>query len=184
MPRSLPIPYAPNPVPSQLEDVPRYLYDELTRIKEALVAEPVAFAISDDTSEPIGPTINWQILFDDGQSPNWEFPGGEYDPATGRWTCPKGGLHSVDLQMEISAFGSGNKNYYGGLRVHVERDGLIIDTFESTDGGDDDIPLGVTLTGMIPLLQGDVVYCEATIVHENQTGLVDVSLGWQILWLA
>lgn len=184
MTKSLSIPYAPNPVPGQVEDLPRYIYDELARIKEALVAQPVSFDIANpDHQLAIGTTPNWEIGMI-GIDPRWEVPGGEFDSATGRWTCPKSGLYQVNAHAEVAPFGSGNKIYYAGIRLQHERDLAIVETFESTDGGDDDIPLGVTLSGLVPLLQGDVLYTEWTAVHENQTGTVTAKAAWQILWQA
>lgn len=172
-------PYFPNIVPTNLEDIPRFLNEELERIRQALVAQPVACSVEEDGTVVIGPTVNWQTVFI-GVTPSWEAPGGDFDPATGAWTCSQYGLYSMSLQMEVAPFGAGNKDYYAGVAIIRDRGGALT-RWESTDGTADNIPLGVTLSGLLPAEKGDVFHCEATAVHENQTGTVDISIGWQIL---
>jgi hypothetical protein len=179
MSRSISIPYQPNIVPTDPNELPRWLDVELNKIALALIAQPVAMAVKDEGPVIIGPAINWQTLFI-GNSPDWDVPGGDFNSTTGEWTCPESGLYSIDLQMEVAPFGLGNKNYYAGIAVVIDSGGTIT-RYESTDGGDDNIPLGVSLSGLAPLLQGDVLHTEGTIVHENQTGTVDVKIGWQVL---
>ena len=181
MPRSIPVPYYPYPIPTNLEDIPRYLYEELQRIQVALLAQPVAFAINDTEAFNVTTAVTWERLFDDGVVvPVWSVPGGEFDNTTGTWTCPQSGLYDISIHMEVSPFGAGNKVYYAGLRLNVVQDG-VPDTVESTDGGDDSIPLGVTLTGLIALLYGDTLSVDATVVHDQFVGTSDINVGWQIM---
>ena len=182
MTRSLSLPYDPNPVPSSVEELPAFLFDELRRISLALYATPVTFADRESETIEIGPAVIWRRLFDTGGTPIWEVPGGQFDNATGIWTCPQKGLYSMSATITVQPFGGvGGKSYYAGLRMTVEQNAAIVYQIETSDGGFDDVPLGVTLSGMIPLQQGDQVYVDAAVVHENQTGTVDVVDSWQII---
>ena len=181
MSRSLPLPYNPNPVPSNRDDLPRYIYDELVRIKESFIAQPTALAIEDSFDYPVTTVLTWERMFDGGVVvPTWDVPGGGFDNTTGEWTCPQYGLYSVNVQMTVQPYGSGNKDYYAGLRLYIDRGG-IIEYRESTDGGDDAIPLGVTLNGLLPIQQGDVLAVDAAVVHDIFVGVAPVDIAWQIL---
>ena len=180
MARPLQQEYDPNPVPSNLDDIPRFLFEELERIKVALYAQPVALSINETGTWAVTTVVTWETLFI-GETPGWEVPGGGFDSTTGIWTCPQAGLYDFGLQAEIEPFGGGNKNYYAGLRLFVRHPDLSIDTYESTDGGADDVPLGVSLSGLIPLVSGDELLAEMTIVHEIFVGSVNYEARMQIL---
>ena len=174
--------YYPLPVPTEPPGLPRYLEEELERIKNALYAEPVSLSVSDTGTITIDPTPGYERLFDDGtQTPTWEVPGGSFDNTTGEWTNPQDGLYSVGLQLPVDAFGPGNKTYFASTRITQVRDSAIINQWEATDGGDDDVPLSVSQTGLVFLQAGDVLYTEAQAVHEQFTGTATYSVGWQIL---
>ena len=100
MSRSVVIPYTPNIVPSDPIDLPRYLDDELNRISQALVAQPVALSISDTGVITVTVLVNWQKVFV-SVTPEWDVPGGDFDPTTGTWTCPQTGLYQLGYQCEI-----------------------------------------------------------------------------------
>lgn len=178
MARSLSVPYSPAPVPRNPDDLPRYLEDEFQRIRQALIAQPVAFSIQEDGTLPVDNVLVWeQILI--GTDAEWDVPGGGWDPVTGMWTCPQAGLYQITYSIEVGAFGSGNKNYYAAIAIDIS--GSTVERYETTDGGDDDIPLGVILTGLVFMLQGALVQFEASVVHENQTGTVPGHAVAQIL---
>lgn len=178
MARSLSVPYSPAPVPRNPDDLPRYLEDEFQRIRQALIAQPVAFTISEDYLIAIDTVENWQTVFI-GVEPFWDIPGGGWDSTTGLWTCPQSGLYQLSVTLEVQAFGGGNKNYYAGLAIVIT--GEDPRRLESIDGGDDDVPLGVSLMGQVFLWQGDTLRFEATVVHENGTGNVDATVAAQVL---
>jgi len=179
MPKSLPYVYKPDPSPYTLDDVPRYLEQELNRIAQALIAQPVAMAVEEVGDYIVYTFPNWVRVFV-GVAPSWDVPGGDFDSATGYWTCPQRGLYSIDANLEVQPYGSGNKNYYAGVRIYRDAGGVITYN-ETTDGGVDDIPLGVNLSGLIPLDQGDILAVEITIVHETFVGTAPYDIGWQIL---
>jgi hypothetical protein len=182
MPRSLKQPYYPHPVPTDITDLPRYLRDEFDRISNSLVPEPVALSVSEADAFLVTTVVTWADLFI-GEVPGWEVPGGQFDQATGIWTNPKEGLYSIDLSMEVAPFGAGNKNYFAGVRILFTGPGAPI-TLTSTDGGDDSIPLGVTLSGLVPLNVGTTIECEATIVHDQFIGSADYFASLQIINVA
>lgn len=179
MPRSLSVPYYPNPTPLDAEDLPRYLEDEVRRIREAMIAQPVAMTVDEIDSIVVTTDINWLQVFI-GETADWDVPGGSWDPTTGVWTCPQSGLYSTDLQAEIQPFGAGNKNYYAGIAITRDRGGALL-RWENTDGGDDAIPLGVTLSGLVPYLQGDKIHAELTVVHDQFVGVADYKISMQLL---
>ena len=178
MTRSLQEQYYPAPVPTRAEDLPRYLESEFMRIRESLIAQPVALSVTETGTYDVTTTLAWFDLFI-GETPTWETPGGSFDPTTGDWTCPQTGLYQVTLSLEVSPFGAGNKVYYAG--VAIDWTGATTGRLESTDGGDDSIPLGVTLTGQITIQQGTVLAFEAAIVHDQFAGLADYEANIQIL---
>jgi hypothetical protein len=179
MTRSLKEPYYPNPVPTDPARLQQYLFDEFNKIKDALVPQPVALAIEETDTYVVGTLPNWVQAFVGG-TPAWDVPGGSFDSVTGFWTCPQQGLYSADIQLKVEPFGSGNKQYYAGVRLYKDSGG-VVEYRETTDGGDDAVPLGVTLSGLLPLLQGDILGVEFTIVHDQFTGVADYNIGWQML---
>lgn len=186
MPRSLPTPYRPaaSPAPSSNPgNIIRAVWDEFYRISNQIIAlgQPVAVTLQDSDTIPIGTVAVWERLFLN-TTPTWDVPGGNFDPVTGEWTSPQRGLFDITCIMTVQPFGIGNKNYYAGLRVvKVFADGSPDVVYEITDGGVDDIPLGVTIAIAVPMLRGDKLYFEGTAVHENQVGTVDVDVLAQIL---
>ena len=143
-----------------------------------MVAQPVALTVLKSGQLPIGPTRDWTNPFI-GDDAAWDVPGGSWDPATGRWTCPQIGLYQISALLEIDPFGAGNKNYYAGLQLRIIGEiGRIQETY---DGGDDDIPLGVSFTGQQVFYQGDTIEFKITAVHENQTGTVAAQTHMQLL---
>ena len=178
MSRDLQRPYAPFPVPNDAKDLPRYIAAELDRIRQAFLAQPVSLTVEETGTAAVTTAINWFDLFI-GETPTWDIPGGGFDPVTGIWACPQGGLYTLGLSLEVRPFGGGNKTYYAG--VAIDYSGSSVGRFESTDGGNDAIPLGVGLNSQVPILQGTLLKCEATIVHNQFSGDADYKANLQIL---
>ena len=178
MSRSLQIPYSPSAVPRNPDELPRFLEAEFRRIQTALLAEPVALSVQEEDAIAVTTAINWTDLFT-GATPVWEIPGGSFDTTDGNWTCPQTGLYQVSLTLEVAPFGGGNKTYYAG--VAIDWTGESSGRRESTTGGDDEIPLGVSLVGMVFLYQGTELSFEFTIVHDQFSGVADYKAAAQIL---
>jgi hypothetical protein len=180
MSKSLSIDYQPEPTPYTIEDLPRYVEQELNKIAQALenASQPVALSVDEQGNFLVTTIVTWvQVLI--GETAGWDVPGGSWDPTTGIYTVPQQGLYSVNAQLEVSPFGAGNKTYYAGLRLYRDRGG-VVEFVESTDGGDDAIPLGVTISGLLPLLQGDRLGLEMTIVHDQFSGTAPYNVAMQI----
>lgn len=171
--------YVPNIVPSGVEDLPRFLNEELERIRQAMQAQPVALAVEEVGDFAVTQIVTWERAFI-GATPAWDIPGGNFDSATAQWTCPQTGLYSIDVQLEVAPFGAGNKNYYAGIRIY-HLSGQTVDYRESSDGGVDNVPLGVNMAGLVPLTQGDVVAVDMTVVHDTWVGVAPYDIGWQML---
>ena len=162
------------------EDLTRYLYEELTRIKEALAADPVALTVSETSVITVTTVINWQRIFILALV-NWDYPGGTWDNIAAEWTCPQVGLYSFTVDLRVEPYGAGNKNYYAGIRLNIVRaDGSGTDTLESIDSGDDNFMLGVTLPAQLVIFSGDVVYVTATVVHDQFIGDATINSSMQI----
>ncbi|RKZ92544.1 MAG: hypothetical protein DRQ40_08615 [Gammaproteobacteria bacterium] len=180
MPRSLQEEYYPSPVPRDPNELPRYLESEFHKIRESLIAQPVALSVAEEGAALVTTVVTWFDLFID-EAPEWDVPGGSFDPVTGIWTCPQQGLHQLALSIEVEPFGSGNKTYYAGVAIdYVGQDG-IPGRAESADGGDDAIPLGVTLDIQVPILFGSILKCQAAIVHDQFSGTANYKARLQIL---
>ena len=181
MARPLQQEYDPNPVPSNLDDIPRFLFEELERIKVALYAQPVAMTVTQTATVTVTTTPNWQRLFNTGDQPSWEVPGGNFNPATGEWTCPQFGLYQHFVDMRIQPYGTGNKSYYAGIRLwRVPADGSPNEVVEAVDSGVDDFELAVTLPGQTVSQSGDIWYCEGTVVHDQFIGDATIDASWQL----
>jgi len=179
MSRDLQRPYAPFPVPNDPKELPRYIAAELDRIRQALIAQPVALSVEESDSITVTTTVNWSDLFI-GSTPTWDVPGGNFEPSTGIWTNPQYGLYHAVLSLEVKPFGSGNKEYYASIAIDYESP-TGPERIESSDGGSDIVPLGVTLTGQMPIIFGSPVKCQVTIVHEQFVGIAAYTARLQLL---
>ena len=181
MTKSLPIDYKPEPTPYTLEDIPRYLEREFQRIAEALAEQPVALTVAETSIVTVTTIVSWQRLFSDSIVPSWEVPGGSWTSPPGQWVCPTQGLYQVIADLRVEPYGAGNKIYYAGVRVViVHADGSPDTVVEAIDSGADDFMLGITLPVQVPLLQGDVVYFEATVVHDQFIGDTEIDSSAQL----
>lgn len=181
MTRSLPIEYRPGLPPAALNpdqvDLIRWVQQELYRVSESLIAQPVALTATDGPiTIPIGdlPAI-WSLLFPNVITPVWDVPGGSWNnPTTGLYTIPQFGLYQVGAEAEIAAFGAGNKTYYGAIRMTVTYANGDPDlVLTQTDGGADDVALGINFNIALPFSQGDILTFEISAVHTQFAGTVD-----------
>ena len=173
--------YYPLPIPSDVAGLPRFLEEELERIKNALYAQPVALTVEEQALADVTLLPNWQRLFDGGTTPIWEVPGGNFDNTTGEWTCPRDGLYQAFVSLRVEAFGTGNKSYYAGLRMtKANADGSPNKVIEAADSGVDDFVLTVDLQFQTSVQAGAVLYVEGTSVHDQFTGTTDTTARWQL----
>ena len=180
MTRSLPIDYWPAPGPTDIQEIPRYLEQELYRIAESLIAQPVALTVTETSVVTVTTTPNWQRLFV-GQPASWDVPGGSWDAVLGEWTCPQGGLYFTIADLRVEPYGAGNKQYYAGIRQVIEpADGGAPVVVQAIDSGQDDFELGVTLPLQLPIAFGDRVYYEATVVHDQFVGDATINSSVQL----
>lgn len=168
MTRSLPRGYVPGVPPVDFKDWPRWIDWELNQIADRFNQPTVALAVTGSETIAISPVLNTITLGID-DVPNIDNQGG-WDPITGTYTVPQSGLWDGAVNASISAFGLGNKTYFALLEILVN--GVV--RAETTDGGSDDVPLGVSLTGPLILLQGDQVIIHLSTLHETFTGVSDV----------
>ena len=179
MTKSLPIDYYPAPVPTDPAELPRYIDQELSRIRNALIAQPVALTITETSTINVTTTPNWQRLFQIDE-PSWEVPGGTWNRLTAEWICPAIGLYQAIVDLRVAPYGSGNKVYYAGIRLYTEPVGEVATFIEAVDSGDDAFRLGVTLPVQIPLAQGTKVWVEGTVVHDQFVGTTTADSSLQL----
>ena len=172
--------YKPLPVPYKAEDIPRYLSAELLRIEQAFIQQPAALTVNETGVLTAATTDVWVPLFI-GADPLWEVPSGAFDPATGEWTIPQDGLYQLMLQIEVGAFGAGNKTYYVGMRGIIQPPAATSYVLTSYSGGADDVPLTASSNSQTFLTTGTTVNAELAITHSQFTGDVDFSAHMQLL---
>ena len=180
MVKSIPEEYRPAPNPANVEELPRYVFQELNKIANALKAQPTAFTISETSTVNVTTAVNWQRLYI-GVDASWDIPGGAWDPGPAEWTCPQSGLYQVIADTRVQPFGAGNKMYYAGLALLILEPDLTLTRFETTDGGDDSVPLGVTMAFQLPISIGTRIYFEATAVHDQFSGTTAADSSAQVL---
>lgn len=179
MPKQLPEKYFPTNPPSEFEDWARWISEELFRIEAALYANPVVMTVSGSGQINIG-TAPAPITLGIGDTPNIDFPSGNYDPATGIWTCPQNGVYSLVCTATVQPFGSGNKAYY--LLIDCLVAGVSVDT--QTGSGVDDVPVAGTLFAPVNLFVGQGVKFDLSAVHEQFTGVSDYTFHISIVRIA
>ena len=176
MPVQLPEPYEPTNPPIKFEDWPRWIDDELHRIRDALQANPVIMAVEGGDVIIID-TVPTTVRLGIGDVTQIDIPQGSWDPALAEYSVSLGGIYSINVQAFISAFGPGNKAYQATLELFVNgqsRSSVV-------DGGSDDVPLALNLNTMELLLNSDVIYVELTTLHEQFTGVSDYVYAMNLL---
>lgn len=176
MPKKVPVDYHPSNPPLQFADWHRWISDELFRIAASLQQNPVTLAIEGTGIAPISGVIEY-VTIGVGDDALIDDPSGSWDPVTAVWTCPLSGMYSVNVQVTVDAFGSGNKTYYGS--VQVQQISPVVDVrAEALDGGDDDVPLSISLGRPLILLTGDQFNFQFGAVHTQFSG--DVTFSYAI----
>lgn len=174
------IPYAaaPPPAPGNTGEFVRAAWDEFYRIQYALAAidRPAASSITASESVPVGPTEQYDRLFDEGLLYEYEEPPGQTAPATGIWTCPQEGLYQITTIVEVPAFPSpASKLYTANLRTTQIPAGGTPASIVSSVGGPDNVPLRLVSIIIRPFLKGAQLYSDLDLTHETKTGTVTVT---------
>ena len=178
--RSTPVPYSPAPPPfgADGQQLSRATWDELYRIAERFesIDRPAALAVTSSKSCPIQAATVWTRLFNTGIVYEWQAPLGQFNDATGIWTCPQEGLYSVTVTIEIPAFPKpGQRLYTATLRTTGNPlapgpDKVVL----SKAGGPDEAPLRFSADFLRPLNKGDQLYFDLDLTEETFTGNVTV----------
>jgi hypothetical protein len=166
--KELPQEYAPTSPPVNFPDWHRWIDDELQRIRAALIADPVIIAVQGSGTIPIDTVVN-TVTLGIGDTPAIDVPEGAWDPLTGIWTCALGGIYTITVNATIDAFGPGNKTYYAQLDV-VEVAPSPGVRLTNSDGGADDVPLGVSIAAPIALATGTQLRFDLSTLHTQFTG--------------
>ena len=169
------------------EEQLRAVWDELGRIAvvTASIDQPVSTGLGTTATIPVGTTETWDRLFDGNfNGEPWIKPADSFDLQTGVYTIPEEGVYSCTAQLNVNAFDQpGIKDYYAGIRITIDRLG-VVEQFANYNGGLDTQPVSVTLLFTKDLYQGDTFYFEGTAVHENKTGTTPKTAVLQVFRLS
>ena len=160
--------YVPAPVPNKLEDLPRYLEDELYRIKDTYRVPFLNYTILHDTTllVPLTDTPVFGRLFDDPPLDNeLDLPPEQFDDTTGVWTCVDTGIYDISCTLGATAPGAGNKQWTLVLQTTVA--GIVR---ESISGNLDNFDLSVSAGYIFPLNVGETVFWDAGAVTSTPGG--------------
>ena len=163
-------PYIPGP-PSNAGNAEqnRAIWREFQKIRDELQAAAAYFSATESQPIPIGTTPVWGVLTPVAV---WDYPGGSWDEPNGIWTCRVPGYYSLSASVAIAGFGTGNQDYYVGVRLTVTLPGGAPQTTEQYASGQDNLPITASIGFDTLLAQGATVVAEGAAVHQNQTGTV------------
>jgi hypothetical protein len=177
--------YVPSQPPDAFIDWSAWITGELRRIAQSFREDLTGLYVDCNgtipiagtgTAEPIG--IGFDSILDR--------PGGSWDPLTGEWAVPVGGIYNISLLGRIEPFGAGNKSYFAEIEVWVDPVGADPYALRavSVDSGLDDVPLGISIARPIQLNPGDKIQLRILAIHEQFTGTVnyDVEFSYQLTW--
>lgn len=179
MGKFLPVKYSPTTPPIEFKDWHRWIDDELRRIENAIRSQNTLFAVEGDSIIDIAPIIN-TVVMGIGDAPSVDFPGGNWNSATGEWTCPETAIYNINASAVIEPFGTGNKTYFARIDLLVND----INEGSVTDGGLDDIELGVAATKPLAMSKGDVLKLTLSVLHEQFTGTSIYSYSYSVIKVA
>lgn len=178
--RSTPIPYTPAPPPfgADGQQLSRATWGELYRIAERFesVDRPAAVAITGSKSIPVQAATVWTRLFTAPVAYEWQAPLGQFNDATGVWTCPQEGLYDLTIVIEVPAFPqAGNRIYTATLRTTLHyANGDPDKVVTSASGGPDEAPRRFSADFLRPLNKGDQLYFDLDLTEGTFTGNVTV----------
>ncbi len=162
--------------PVDFKDWPRWLDNELYLIRNAFQVNPVMVAVRGSDTLDISPVLAVKNL-GIGKAPLLDYPEGSWDETTQLWTCQQAGIYVCNANCDINPFGSGNKTYQAQLSLYI--DGAF--DSKQSDGGSDDVPLGVTFSQPVALIQGQTVRMELGALHAQFTGPVNFNYAFSFM---
>ena len=161
---------------SEVADLSRATWDELYLIAQSMLDldRPMSISIRAQENVGINATLIFSRFFDQGVVSDWEQPPGQFDGALGIWSAPSEGLYLVSPVIQVPAFATAaTKSYQGSLRITMHPiSGAADRVILLAAGGNDDSPMAITGSFLIPLIRGDQVWFDLALEHETQTGTV------------
>ena len=175
--RGLSVPYRPaSPGRAGVDpaEFQRAVWEELERISISLAQldQPVVAGARTSERIPVGTTITWSRLFNEGFDDIWVSPPNTFDRVNGVYTCAQEGVYSALAVLEINAFDApGNRQYSAGIRTTVTyANGDPASVSTAFNGGSDATPVNVTALRTGRLYKGDKVFFDAGAIHDSATG--------------
>jgi len=162
--------YRPGELPTELPALITHLYDEFARIAQALNEFPAGITVSEAATDVPVSTIPEEYRLFEGETPQYDLPGGGWNVAAGEWTVPLNGIYQININSTVAPFGAGNKDWLAEVRLYSDD----VLAFESTSAGQDNFPLTCSMAISSLLVRESVLRATLTLVHDSFVGLVDV----------
>ena len=172
------IPYSPGSPPgADTQSLSRATWDEFFRIAQTLIDMDRPASLSGSSPEPVvvGPTLQYDRLFNEADAIDYEHPLGQFDKTTGIWTCPQEGLYLIMPVIQVPAFASpASKLFTANLRTTFHyASGAPDKVIVASAGGDDRVPLRIQPVFLLPFSRGDQIWFDLDLTHETKTGNVN-----------
>jgi hypothetical protein len=168
--------YKPGIVPSKVEDLPRYLDDELNRIA-ALTEQQLdeAIVILDATETvTLEPIAGWEQVFTIA-TPVIAVPASSW--SAGTFTAPYTGFYKTSITgVSDAPLGAGNKDWTLGVAIVLNG----TDRKEAFQSASDNRPITLSIAITVPMDAGDTLWFEGDAVHEDRTDIVTINLFAEI----
>ncbi|GAF85951.1 unnamed protein product [marine sediment metagenome] len=172
MPNKFPVErYRPAALPDIGPALLTHLYDEFTRISQALIAFPVALNVNETQLGVPVTTIPTEFRLFEGVDATLDLPGGDWDSVLGEYKVPTTGLFQINLNSTSSAVGAGNKDWQALVRLYVDD----VEIWGVNDSGQDDFPLTCQLSVSGRLVRDSIVRASIELVHEQFVGSTTVT---------
>ena len=165
--------YVPGNLPNTTEGLIQFLYDELPRISAALLALPAGISVRELAAVPISPVEQETRLFE-GETPEFDLPGGGWDITLGEWTVPATGLYQLNGNIIVEPFGAGNKDWTVVLVLYRND----VEVFRNSAVGNDAFSLSCSMALSGRLQREDVMRMTVITQHEQFTGVSNYSAAW------
>lgn len=169
--------YKPLPAPNIIEELPRYLEQELNRIGDLMFIPDLNYTIVEETAvELLTATPTWARLYE-GITEAVDYPDMQWDPVTATWTAVEGGIYNISSTLDATAPGSGNKDWALGIATiaaGARREALV--------NGSDGLPLTISNNYILPLSAGDTVYWEWAAVVDTPSGATTTIDAFSQVW--
>jgi hypothetical protein len=161
--------YRPSSTPDTPDGLIPFLTEELNRIAisfEALGAG--AGVLESAAAVPISPAGTPFLLFVD-QPPQWDRPGGTWQPPTATWVCPVSGLYLVTLDCRVAGLNAPGAQDYETVLQLLENGAL---RYSAANSGNDQFATSCTIATVAYIEREAEIQARVLLIHQSRTGTV------------